>query len=55
MKNEKTNIFIGSTQTKVEPSPVEGGYVQLLGESWYRIKNYDQMPPWLNRISRGDR
>ncbi len=46
MENEETNIYIGGSQTQLETIPVEGDYVQLLGEIYYRIRNYDQMPPF---------
>jgi hypothetical protein len=46
MQNEKTNIYIGSSQTQLEAMPVEGGYVRLLGETYYRIRHYDQIPPF---------
>ncbi|MCP4995197.1 MAG: hypothetical protein GY934_15675, partial [Gammaproteobacteria bacterium] len=55
MKNEKTNIYIGSTQTQAEPLPVEGDYIQLLGETYYRIGHYDQIPPFfISLVSSAD-
>ncbi len=46
MKNEKSNLYVGHTPIQIEAMPVEGGYVQLLGETYYRIRRYDQMPPF---------
>ncbi|MGB0387253.1 MAG: hypothetical protein ACPGWR_20735 [Ardenticatenaceae bacterium] len=55
MKNEKINIYVGGVQTQVEALPVEGGYVEFLGETYYRIGNYDQMPPFfMSLVSSAD-
>ena len=55
MKNEKNNIYIGRNQTHREAMPVEGGYVQLLNETYYRIRHYDQMPPFfMSLVSSAD-
>ncbi|GIK39693.1 MAG: hypothetical protein BroJett011_35260 [Chloroflexota bacterium] len=55
MENQKTNLHIGSTLTHIEALPVEGDYVQLLGETYYRIRHYDQMPPFfLSLVSSAD-
>ena len=55
MKNEKINIYIGDVQSKVETLPVEGCYVQVLGETYYRIRNYDQMPSFfMSLVSSAD-
>ncbi len=55
MKNKNTTIYIGSTQTQVAQAPVEGGYVRLFDETWYRIQNYDQMPPFfMSLVSSAD-
>lgn len=54
MKSKK-NIYVGSTQTRAEPLPVEGGYVQLFGETYYHIRHYDQMPPFfMSLVSSAD-
>ena len=55
MENEKTSIYVGNTQTHAEAMPVEGGYVQVLGETYYRIRLYDQMPPFfMSLVSSAD-
>jgi hypothetical protein len=55
MKNKKSNIYIGSTQTQAETLPVEGDYVQILDETWYRIRNYNQMLPFfMSLVSSAD-
>ena len=55
MKNEKNNIYVGSTQTQREVLPVEGSYVQLFDETYYRIRHYDQMPPFfMSLVSSAD-
>jgi hypothetical protein len=43
MKTQQPHVNIGSTPMQLETLPVEGGYVQLLGETYYRICHYDQM------------
>jgi hypothetical protein len=55
MKNDKTDLYVGSAPIQVETMPVEGGYVQLLGETYYRIRHYDQMPPFfMSLVSSAD-
>ncbi len=55
MTNQTIPIHIGSTPIHAEPQPVAGSYVRLLGESWYRIQNYDQMPPFfMSLVSSAD-
>lgn len=39
-------IFIGDTQVKGLERKITGEYVQLLGEPFYRIQNYEIMPPF---------
>ena len=41
--------------SEVVDSPVQDGYVTLLGEQFYRIHRYDQMPPFfMSIVSSGD-
>lgn len=55
MENQKTNIYIGNTPTQLEATPIEGSYVQLLGETYYRIRHYDQMAPFfMSLVSSAD-
>jgi len=55
MKNSNTNIYIGDTPAQTDAPPVEGSYLQLLGETYYRIQNYDAMPPFfMSLVSSAD-
>jgi hypothetical protein len=47
MTNATSDILIGSTPLRSERKPPAGDYVELLGETYYRIAHYDQMPPFL--------
>lgn len=46
----KEKIYLGNTLLKTKTQEVEGGYVQINGESFYRISNVDQMPPFFMSI-----
>ena len=46
MTNENLDLTINGMPIQVNPVPVDGGYVEMLGEHYYRIGNYDQMPPF---------
>ena len=50
MKAKSTQIFIGETAQNQPAQTVSGGYVPLLGEEFYRIGNYDAMPPFFISI-----
>jgi len=39
--------FVGGAALHVAPRPVEGGHVDLDGERFYRVANYDAMQPFL--------
>ncbi len=55
MINERPELTINGTPIQMYPVPVEGGYVEMLGESYYRIGNYDQMPPFfMSLVSSAD-
>lgn len=46
MSREPRQIYIGDTLQKKPDVPVRGEYVTLLGESFYRIHNYDAIEPF---------
>ncbi len=55
MSDKKTNILIGHTPINKETRLSTGSYVQLLGETYYRIAHYDQMPPFfMSLVSSAD-
>ena len=55
MPSKKTELFIGDTTVHEEARTTEGYYVQLMGERFYRISNYDQMPPFfMSLVSSAD-
>ena len=43
-------IFIGETQQHLAQQSVSGEYVTLLGDTFYRIDNYDAMPPFFMSV-----
>lgn len=47
MTNNKSDILIGDTPLQRQTQYPTGAYVELLGETYYRICHYDQMPPFL--------
>ena len=55
MSSSETNILVGSARLNDErPSPT-GSYVELLGETYYRIAHADQMPPFfMSLVSSAD-
>ena len=42
----KQSIFLGKTPFRPEKHRITGGTVQLDGETFFRISNYDEMPPF---------
>ncbi len=46
MNDGKTDVLIGRTLINREIEPATGGFVQFLGERYYRIAHSDQMPPF---------
>ncbi len=44
MENGSTGVFVNTAPLRSEQMPVTGEYVELLGETFYRISHYDQMP-----------
>ena len=55
MTMNSTNIFIGSAPIHGESESVDGSYVQMMGETYYCIRNCDQMPPFfMSLVSSSD-
>ena len=55
MADEMANVYIGAEKMHVEAPSVAGCYVELLGETYYRIEHYDQMPPFfMSLVSSSD-
>ena len=53
MPSKFVPILIGSTLLTPPPAETGGGYVNLLGERFYKIQNYDAMPPFFMSIVSG--
>jgi hypothetical protein len=47
------NIYIGSNKVDPVEKPVRGEIVRFLEEEYYKISNYDLMPPFLMSITSG--
>lgn len=55
MKQEAPPIFIGDTPHKQTEKSVRGDYVTLMGESFYRIQNFDAIEPFfISLVSSSD-
>ncbi len=55
MSDEMADFYVGAERMQVEAPPVAGGYVELFGETYYRIKHYDRMPPFfMSLVSSSD-
>ncbi len=55
MTRGKREIYVGDTPLHQEKRGVSGGYVHLLGESYYRISHTDQMPAFfMSLVSSAD-
>ena len=50
MKQKSTPIFIGDTVQKRSERSVEGKFVAMLGETYYKIQNYDAIEPFFMSI-----
>ena len=51
MRNQNlSQLFIGDTIQKRAEREVKGEYVTMLGSTFYKIKNYDGMPPFFMSI-----
>jgi len=46
MNNDVKPIFVGETPLTQRVSEISGEFLELFGEPYYRIQNYDQMPPF---------
>ncbi|MBK8822678.1 MAG: hypothetical protein IPN58_08750 [Anaerolineales bacterium] len=53
MNRQSHPIFIGDTAQKPIEQDVKGEYVSMLGEPFYKIKNYDGMPSFFMSIVSG--
>ncbi len=47
---KRFNIYLGSTPLKIERNRVNGGYVTIDNEVYYKISNYDCMAPFFMSI-----
>ena len=55
MTKDKSDILIGSTPLQREYQYPVGAYVDLQGETYYRVSHYDQMPPFfMSLVSSAD-
>lgn len=55
MGNGAAGTFVGAAPLHGEQTAVSGAYVELLGETYYRIGHYDQMPPFfISLVSSAD-
>ena len=54
MTDEQNSIFVGDAQIQQQKRAVTGEYVQMLGEKYYRIGNYDQLPPFFMSLVSSD-
>lgn len=55
MCNEKINTLIGKTPLHIHTNTTTGGFVQRMGETFYHIAHYDQMPPFfMSLVSSAD-
>ncbi len=50
MSQKHQSVYIGACPVHHEDKSVEGNYVEMLGETFYRIENYDRMPPFFMSI-----
>ncbi len=50
MKQESQPIFIGNSIFQQPVQAIRGEYVSMLGEPFYKINNYDRMPPFFMSI-----
>ncbi|HKL21784.1 MAG TPA: hypothetical protein VJ904_08260, partial [Tichowtungia sp.] len=43
---KKNQVLMGGRELLSSTAEIQGGYVNLHGESFYRIRNYDRMDPF---------
>ncbi len=53
MHSKTVPTHIGNTLLTPLPAEATGGFVNMLGETYYRIQNYDAMPPFFMSIVSG--
>lgn len=53
MASKHAPVYIGETLLTPPPAEPIGGYVTLLGETFYKIQHYDAMPPFFMSIVSG--
>lgn len=53
MPDKNAPTLIGSTYLTPPPTEPIGGYVELLGETFYKIQHYDAMPPFFISLVSG--
>lgn len=46
----RKKLYIGTEEVRERSGKVKGGYVTRLGEQFYCIRNYDQMPPFFMSV-----
>jgi len=55
MENHRQGIYLGDNLMQPATGKIRGGYVTLLGEQFYCIRNYDHMPPFfMSLVSSSD-
>ncbi len=55
MTINKTELFVGESPIYKKANPAEGSYVDMLGECFYRISDYDRMNPFfMSLVSSAD-
>ena len=55
MSNEKNKLLVSDTPIVPKTDTPTGSFVQLFGETYYRIAHYDQMPPFfMSLVSSAD-
>ncbi|MCJ7548841.1 MAG: hypothetical protein MUQ30_04070, partial [Anaerolineae bacterium] len=50
MATRKPKVYVGNCALRLAPEEIEGGYVTMLGESYYCIRHYDRMDPFFMSI-----
>ncbi len=45
-----SNFYVGHSPIKVSPKTVQGGFIEIKGETFYKIENFDRMRPFFMTI-----
>ncbi len=53
MTDNRPNLYVGRAAVDMHQPPVHGGFIEMSGETTYRISNYDQMPPFFMSLVSG--